>query len=111
MRRFKYPVIDVKRTGQKIKEACCWNNLSARDIQEFLGLASVQAVYRWFSGETLPALDNMYALSRLLNRPMETLLVSCEDPDPDAAQMLLVLRERAVKRLACYWKWMTARAA
>ena len=44
MENFKYPVLDAKRTGRKIKEACRQKNLSVREIQEFLGLGSFQAV-------------------------------------------------------------------
>ena len=34
-----------------------------------------QSVYAWFSGKALPSLDNMYALSYLLGRSIDELIV------------------------------------
>lgn len=35
-----------------------------------------QAIYRWYHGETLPTIDTLTVLSRVLNRPLETLIVT-----------------------------------
>lgn len=67
--------IDVKRTGEKIKETCGQKGVTVKKIQEELYIGSFQSVYAWFSGKTLPSLDNMYRLSRLLGLPMENLIV------------------------------------
>ena len=58
----------------------------AEDVQEYLGLGAFQSVYNWFSGRTLPSLDNMYALSALLGMRMEDLIVEKghDGPRPDA---------------------------
>ncbi|MGI6006121.1 MAG: helix-turn-helix domain-containing protein [Ruminococcus sp.] len=110
MRNFKYPVLDAKRTGRKIKEACRQKNLSVREIQESLGLGSFQAVYRWFSGQTLPSLDNMYALSQLLQKPMESLLVSEKEP-ASADIRPLPSGGKIEERLTHYWKYLISKAA
>ena len=109
MENFKYPVLDAKRTGRKIKEACRQKNLSVREIQEFLGLGSFQAVYRWFSGHSLPSLDNMYALSQLLQKPMESLLVSVKEP-ASADIRTLPSGKALEKRLAYYWQSLISKA-
>jgi transcriptional regulator with XRE-family HTH domain len=61
-----YPLIDVLRTGQRLKEACIKKNIEAKEIKQFLGLAAMQSIYNWFQGKALPSLDNFYALSSYL---------------------------------------------
>lgn len=75
MNKFRYPTINMQLTGKWIKMLCKLNRKSVRMIQEDLGLISVQSIYDWFHGRTLPALDNLYALSKLLNVSMEELLI------------------------------------
>ena len=43
---FVYPVIDMRATGTHIKELMDARELSVQDVQEAMGLASPQAVYR-----------------------------------------------------------------
>ncbi|NLL79807.1 MAG: helix-turn-helix transcriptional regulator [Clostridiales bacterium] len=75
MKYFIYPTIDMKATGAWLRTICRIQRISARMIQEYLGLASVQSVYDWFHGKTLPSLENMCALGRLLEMPVERLLI------------------------------------
>lgn len=65
-----YPLIDVLRTGQRLKEACIKKNIEAKEIKQFLGLAAMQSIYNWFQGKALPSLDNFYALSSGTERRM-----------------------------------------
>lgn len=110
MRNFKYPVLDVKQTGKRIKEACRQRNLSVREIQDYLGLGSFQAIYCWFNGQSLPSLDNMYALSHLLGKPIDSLLVARREPDPADGQALLQYPE-ATRRLAAYLQYLSSKIA
>lgn len=71
----KYPVIDVARTGQKIKHIMRYKGLAVRDIQEFLELSTPQSIYHWFDGRSLPTIDNLYALSELFHLPVDALLI------------------------------------
>lgn len=48
-------------------------------IQEELDIGAFQSIYNWFSGKTLPSLDNMYRLSKLLNVAMEDMIVDCSN--------------------------------
>lgn len=70
----EYPVIDMKLTGRRIKEVCRARGISVKSVQEYMNFSSVQSVYDWFHGKSLPSLDNFYALSRLLGMPMEDLI-------------------------------------
>lgn len=74
-KKFVYPVIDMRATGTHIKELMDAQELSVQDVQEAMGLASLQAVYRWLCGSNLPSVDNLYALSRYLNVQMEDVIV------------------------------------
>lgn len=70
-----FPVIDLAATGRMIEKSRKAAGLSVKDIQAFFGFEYPQAVYKWQHGECLPSVDNLLALSRLLGRPMEDLLV------------------------------------
>ena len=72
---FKYPVIDMRATGAHIKELMNTREVTVQDVQEAMGLASPQAVYRWLRGSNMPSVDNLYALSRYLNVSMEDVIV------------------------------------
>lgn len=48
---FEYPVIDKKKLGSTLKRYMQDRGLTARDVQEYLGLACVQTVYRWTAGD------------------------------------------------------------
>lgn len=72
---FQFPVIDKELTGEKLRGEFKKKNISAREVQEFLCLGSTQTVYDWYKGRTLPSLDNMVALSRLLGCQVEELLI------------------------------------
>ena len=72
---FKYPVIDMRATGTHIKELMNTREVTVQDVQEAMGLAAPQAVYRWLRGSNMPSVDNLYALSRYLNVSMEDVIV------------------------------------
>lgn len=71
----RYPSIDPQKTGEKIRECRIKKCVSVRELQEYLGLASPNAIYQWERGGTLPTVDNLYAISRYLDVPIEELLV------------------------------------
>ena len=74
-----YPHIDIRGTGENLREMTRRRGLGVRDIQYFLGLSSAKGIYHWFEGRNLPSLDNLYALSRLLDVPMD-MLIKRSDP-------------------------------
>ena len=71
---FEYPVIDKKKMGSTLKRYMQERGLTAKDVQEYLGLACVQNVYRWIAGISVPTVDNLYALSRLMNTSVDTFI-------------------------------------
>lgn len=67
--------LDMLKTGQMIKKAVQDSDYTVKELQNELGFECPQAIYRWFKGDILPSIDSLYILSKLLNVPMEDLLV------------------------------------
>ena len=70
-----FPVINLEETGRCIEKHRRQAGLSVRDVQSFFGFEYPQAIYKWQHGECLPTVDNLLALSKLLQVSMEDLLV------------------------------------
>lgn len=70
----KFPVLDAKETGKRIKELRKACNLTVEKVAEFMGFESVQAVYKWQRGDSLPTLDNTYALAALFGTTVDDIL-------------------------------------
>lgn len=70
-----YPVIDAAATGNKIRQLRVERGLSVRDLQGYFGFEEPRAIYKWQKGESLPTVDNLYALGALLEVPLEQILV------------------------------------
>jgi len=79
MRKNTYTDIDLIKTGKLLKKLILNAGYSVKDIQEYLQLSCPQSIYRWFSGQILPTVGNLFLLSRLLNVHMEEMLVSKEE--------------------------------
>ena len=75
MKRAEFPVIDPVATGKNILSLRKEKGLTVRELQAFFGFEEPQAIYRWQYGKTLPSVDNLYALSSILEVPMERILV------------------------------------
>lgn len=76
-----FPVIDLPATGANIRRLRQTKGLSVRDLQQFFGFEEPQAIYKWQRGQSLPTVDNLYALSTLLDVPMNDILVAARIPD------------------------------
>ena len=69
----EYPTLDVKATGvrKKLRKERC---LKVEEVARFMGFESEQAIYKWQRGESLPTVDNLYALSRLFETTVDDIL-------------------------------------
>lgn len=70
-----YPIIDVKATGANIRLLREQRNLSVEDVREFFGFSDPQAIYQWQRGISLPSVDHLCALSKLLDVSMDDILI------------------------------------
>lgn len=75
MKSIRFPVIDLPATGENIVRLRKERGLSVKDLQQFFGFEEPRAIYKWQRGETLPTVDNLFALGALLGVPMEQILV------------------------------------
>lgn len=76
-----YPCIDVQETGRRIRVFRERKGLSVMDVARYMGFENPQAVYHWQSGKALPSLDNMYALSILLEITINDIIADSREAD------------------------------
>ena len=69
-----FPIINKKKTGINLRRIMDERGLSVKDVQNYLGLGSVQSVYHWLNGLSMPTIDNLYALSELFQMPVDDML-------------------------------------
>ncbi len=83
-----YLSIRQQETGERIRSLLTEQGYTVKDVQNAMGFANPQAVYKWLSGQSLPSLDNLLILSHILHMHMDEILVFDEDlglfkgPDP-----------------------------
>lgn len=70
-----YPTIDMKATGMRIHRIMNQRKFTVKDVQKYLNLSSVQSIYHWLNGQSVPTVDNLYALSELFQLPVDEMLV------------------------------------
>ena len=95
-----FPVIYLKETGINLRRIMDKRGITAKDIQEYLNLASVQSVYNWCNGINMPTIDNLYALSQLFQLPIDAIVRGNRKaiiPEP----IIMDAKER--KRLVSGW--------
>ena len=70
----RIPAVDLNKTGQNIcilRERC---GISVKELQELLGFATPQAIYKWQHGDSLPTVDNLVALSVIFEVPIDEIV-------------------------------------
>ena len=97
MTNCSFPSIDLSATGHNILRLRKQRGLTVRDLQNFFGFEEPRAIYKWQQGASLPSIDNLYALSILLEVPMEQILVREER---EKAPQNEVCGVRFLKRMA-----------
>ena len=70
----RIPVVDLNKTGQNICMLRKRSGVSVRELQELLGFATPQAIYKWQHGISLPTVDNLVALASILDVSVEEIL-------------------------------------
>ena len=89
----RVPVIDLRATGQNIKNLRVAAGISVRDLQAILGFTNPQAIYKWQNGDCMPSIDNLVILAAVLGVTVDEILVTDEDPagDLDGTQRCSVI--------------------
>ena len=73
---FKYPTIDLVKTGENITRLMKLNNIKISDLQEIFGFEYPQAIYKWKRGECLPTVDNLIILSAVFKTPVDKIIIT-----------------------------------
>lgn len=68
------PLINKRETGVNLRKIMDMRGITAKEVQEYLGLGCVQSVYRWLDGINMPTIDNLYALSELFQVPIDAIV-------------------------------------
>jgi transcriptional regulator with XRE-family HTH domain len=71
----KYPVVNVTATGEHIKSLRESRNLSVKQLQQRLGFAEPQAIYKWQRGKSLPSIDNLVLLREIFKVGIDNILI------------------------------------
>ncbi len=82
-----FPLISKKETGIHLRKIMDERGIAVRDVQEYLGLGSVQSVYHWLNGLSMPTIDNLYALSELFGLPIDEMVRGNREPKIQAAKV------------------------
>ena len=65
----------MRATGNNIRKLIKERGLTVAGIREAMNLGSVQPVYRWMSGKTMPTIDHLADLSTILGVTIDQILV------------------------------------
>ena len=87
-----FPTIDKKGTGIRLRKLMDQRGFSVKDVRRYLKLGSIQSVYHWLNGVSLPTVDNLYALSELLKVSVDEML--CGNRSDDTNKSSQSKRER-----------------
>ena len=104
----QYPVIDKVKTGKQLKQLIKNKGYTIKDIQQYLSLSCIQTIYRWFDGINIPSVDNLYALSALLQVPIDRLIIGNKEED-NRYTLMKCLNNRQ-KRIWTYFLYMNENA-
>lgn len=88
--------IDLSLTGRLLRLRIRRAGFSVRQLQDALGLDCPQSIYRWFSGQSLPSVENLYLIHRLLGCRIEDLLVTKDRPLMRRCAAYYISREKIV---------------
>ena len=69
-----FPTIDKRKTGVNLRRIMDERGVTVKDVQQYLKLGSVQSVYHWLNGISLPTVDNLYAMSDMFQIPVDDML-------------------------------------
>ena len=70
------PIIDTVGTGIRIMNLRKQSGLSVKELQNILGFATPNAIYKWQNGAAMPTLDNLIVLAAVFNGPIDDIIVT-----------------------------------
>lgn len=96
------PTINLKETGIHLRRLMDKRGITVKDVAKYLGLGSVQSVYHWLSGISMPTVDNLYALSELLQVPMDAII--CGNRKVIQPEIIVEIKSVSEQRICAYYQ-------
>ncbi len=96
------PVISKKETGRNLRTIMDMRGITAKEVQEYLGLGCVQSVYRWLEGCSMPTIDNLYALSKLFKVSIDSMV--CGNREVMVPEIVWEVSRDWKERVRVYWE-------
>lgn len=97
-----FPTINLRETGINLRRIMDKRGIEAKDIQEYLNLSSIQSIYNWLNGLNMPTIDNLYALSQLLQVSIDEIV--CGNRKAIIPEKIVILECSRDRRLYFYYK-------
>lgn len=104
-----FPLINKRETGVNLRRIMDMRGITPKDVQEYLGLGCVQSVYRWIDGVNMPTIDNLYALSELLQVPIDVIVRG--NRAPITSDIIIKLLDSRERRLCAYYEKLNEKYA
>ena len=67
--------INMEKTGANIKRLVRESGYTMDEIMIITGVSTPQAVYKWFSGKSIPGMETLVVLSEVLGTSIRSILV------------------------------------
>lgn len=83
------PLIDKRATGTQLRCLMDTRGITVKDVQQYLELGSVQSIYHWLNGISMPTIDNLYALSELFQVTIDEIVCGNRKPFGDSGRQIL----------------------
>lgn len=103
------PLINKRETGINLRRIMDKRGITVKEVQQYLGLGSVQSVYHWLNGLSMPTIDNLYALSELFQIPIDAMV--CGNRVPIMPDFILGTWDSRDRRLYAYYEKLKAMRA
>ena len=97
-----FPTINLRETGINLHRIMDKRGITRKDIKEFLNLGSIQTVYNWCNGLNMPTVDNLYALSQLLQVSIDESI--CGNRKAIMPEPIVIIENPRTRRLYAYYK-------
>ena len=97
-----FPIINLRETGINLRRIMDKRGIEPKDVQKYLNLASTQSVYNWCNGLNMPTVDNLYALSQLLQVSIDEII--CGNRKAIVPEPVVIIENPRTRRLYAYCK-------
>ena len=69
------PIIDVKATGNNIKNIIKSKGFKISDVQARCGFNTPQAIFKWLRGDAVPTIDNMIIIADMFGVTIDQIVI------------------------------------